>query len=53
MLVGDALGVWFGMVKFCARAGTIVWLSQVSCQKASSMRGMNCWLDGTLKFGRS
>ena len=23
MLVGDALGVWFGMVKFCARAGKI------------------------------
>ena len=23
VLVGDALGVWFGMVKFCARAGKI------------------------------
>ena len=23
VLVGDDLGVWFGMVKFCARAGKI------------------------------
>ena len=86
MLVGDALGVWFGMVKFCARVGKIneidkevamhlaplgrelmvvhIWseantladaLSRVaeSCQGALAMRGMTCWLGGTLISGPS